>query len=454
VADIADKLQMRSPAIFKRSFSRDNISYIVRRVDVKDNQLLRVLNGTTGTAIVYVRSRRNTGQIAQMLQQNGISADFYHAGLSSEEKTAKQDAWKSGAVRVIVATNAFGMGIDKPDVRTVVHYDVPPSLEEYYQEAGRAGRDGLPSFAVMLVSQADKGLMKRRLSENFPGREYLLTVYEKLGNFLDVAVGGGYNQVYECNFTVFCKRFDLQPRPTLAALRILTRAGAIEFNDDQASRSRVMIIIDKRDFYSLQLDERTDRILQALLRNYTGLFADFVNIDEVHLAYQTSSTPQIVYDALLLLSRIHVLSYIPKRTTPFVYYPTSRDLPKHVVIPREVYEVQLERSTKRMEAMRDYAFDDAGCRVQRMLRYFGDENAKPCGKCDICRAESRRLHAVDHRKSTESRLKAMLQAEPNGISLAALRQAFPDSLSEAIDILRQAVDNATLSYRDGVYKTL
>lgn len=440
VADIAAKLQMRSPAIFSRSFARPNISYIVRRTDDKDAKLLQVLGATRGSAIVYVRSRRRTAEIAQMLQQHGISADFYHAGIDPELKTERQDAWKTGRTRVIVATNAFGMGIDKPDVRTVVHYDLPPTLEEYYQEAGRGGRDGLESFAVMLVSSRDKATLHRRLSEEFPGREYLLTVYEKLGNFLNVAVGGGYDRVYECNLIAFCKTFNIPARPTLAALRILTRAGAIEFGEEPASRSRVMITIPRSDFYSIELDELTDRILRAMLRSYTGLFADFVAIDEVHLAYSSQSTPQQVYDAMLLLSRMHVLSYVPRRTVPFVYYPTARDLPKHVVIPRSVYEDRLAQATARMKAIENYAFSADGCRVARMLRYFGDESAAPCGKCDVCRDQKNRENAAARTAALAARIPQVVTALGGRITLSQIHDTFGDRAPEVINFLRDATD--------------
>ncbi len=453
VDDIADKLELRAPAIFRRSFARPNISYIVRRCDDKNAMLLRVLQNTRGSAIVYVRSRRRTAEIAEMLKAHGISADFYHAGLDSEEKNSRQDNWKQGTVRVIVATNAFGMGIDKPDVRTVVHYDLPPSLEEYYQEAGRAGRDGQESFAVMLTTSSDKALLKRRLTESFPDREFQLLVYEKLGNFLDVAVGGGYNQVFECDFNVFCRTFRLPPRPTAAALSILTRAGCIEYCDDINSRSRLMVTIDKREFYSLRLDSHSDKVLQALLRNYTGLFADYVPIDEVHIAYSTSISANDVYQSLLLLSRMHVVSYIPKRNKPYVYYPTSRDLPKHVVVPRSVYEDQFERADARMEAMRNYAFDDCDCRVQRMLSYFGEAASTPCGKCDLCRAQQRNANKTQRYATIEATLDRLIELSPDGFTTATLRQAFPRNFDEAIALLRRRIDNGDLSLTDDTFHT-
>lgn len=442
VADIADKLGMRSPAVFSKSFSRDNLSYIVRHTEAKDEMLEQVLRGTQGSAIVYVRSRRRTSVIAAMLEQRGISADFYHAGLAPEEKEERQDAWMAGEKRVMVATNAFGMGIDKPDVRVVVHYDLPPSLEEYYQEAGRCGRDGLTSYAVLLAAKADKGLLKRRLSDSFPPRPYIRDVYDKLCVFLDVAMGEGFNHTFEFNVTSFCKRYELQPRPVAAALSILSRSGVIEYGDDANSRSRIMVVMDRRDFYSLQLPSDVDAILQAIMRTYTGIFADFVPIDELRLSYLTSYSTEEVYQALLLLARMRVLQYIPKRSLPYVYFPSNREEGRHIVIPCTVYEEQLERATKRMEAMRDYVFSDEGCRVERMLRYFGDPTARPCGKCDLCRARRKRQP-----RDVGPALEQLLDSGP--LDVGVVRRTFPTAYEEAMSYLRSAADSGRLVF-DGI----
>ncbi len=444
VADIADKLGLRSPAVFSRSFARDNISYIVRRDEHKEGRMLKVLANTSGSAIVYVRSRRRCRELADTIKSAGISADFYHAGLSPEEKSDRQDRWKSGEVRVIVATNAFGMGIDKPDVRTVIHYDLPSSLEEYYQEAGRAGRDGLPSFAVLLVSRSDKALLSRRLGEAYPPKDYILRVYELLGNYLDVIIGGGYNKVYECDFNRFCMLFKLQPAMTRSALSILTRAGYIEYSDESLTQSRIMILVNKSEFYSLSLDEATETVFQAILRFYPGLFADYVPISESRIAATIGVSELAVTTALVALSRMHVIHYIPRRLTPYVYYPTSRELPRYLVIPRDVYDVQRDRFEARLNAIRRFAFSDDCCRSRILLQYFGENDACDCGVCDVCREHIRREPDSRTLLSVADQIRDCVNSARR-MSIDQLADRFPTCRSAAIEQLRRMVDDGEFS---------
>ncbi len=383
--DIMEKLEFTRKNVFARSFARDNISYVVRYADHKPQMLLRVLRATQGSSIVYVRSRRRTREIAEELAKAGISADFYHAGLATEDKNEKQNRWKAGDVRVMVATNAFGMGIDKPDVRTVIHIDPPSSLEEYYQEAGRAGRDGLPSYAVVIAAPSDKAVLTRRLNESFPDKETIRRVYELAGNFLDVAVGSGYNSLFEFDFGVFCDRFGLKPVVARNALLLLTRAGYIEYVDEIATRTRVMIVMTKAELYTLRLDEVTDSVFQFLLRTYTGLFADYVYIDERQIASRLRITEEKVYNSLLTLSRAHAIHFVPRKITPYLLYTASRQLPKHVVLPRAVYEDMRSRMEQRIEAMKRFIFTTSECRAKVILNYFGQTDAKDCGTCDVCR---------------------------------------------------------------------
>ena len=397
-ADIMAQLQFRAPNVFARSFTRPNISYVVRRCDSKPEMLLRVLRATAGCTIVYVRSRRRTREIADMLCAAGIPAEYYHAGLAAEDKNDRQNRWKNDEVRVMVATNAFGMGIDKPDVRTVVHVDLPSSLEEYYQEAGRAGRDGLHSYAVIITAPGpDKASLTRRLNEAFPEKDTIRRVYELACNFLEVAVGSGYNQLYEFNFALFCDRFRLPPNIVRNSLLLLSRAGYIDFVDEVATRSRVIVVMNKRELYDLQLDAVTDSVFQLLLRTYTGLFSDYVIISEELIASRLQLSAQQVYEALLKLAREHAIHYVPRRSTPYIFFTTSRELPKHIALPRPVYEDQRRRMEHRVEAMRRFVFDDSECRVNTMLRYFGEQPTQPCGTCDVCRSRRRPAASDDSR---------------------------------------------------------
>ena len=374
---------------FTLSFARPNISFIVRPTESKDSELVHILTATLGAAIVYVRSRRHTREIATMLNENGVAADYYHAGLDAQDKNERQNRWKNDETRVIVATNAFGMGIDKPDVRLVIHYDLPSTLEEYYQEAGRAGRDGKESYAVTLASKFDKSTLSRRLSETYPPKETLRHVYEMVCNFLDVSVGEGFNHVYEFNLHLFSNRFSINRKIAHNSLQLLTSAGYIDYQDDVSTASRLMVIMNREELYDVDLSAEADRVFQLILRSYPGLFADYVIISEASIAGRLAMKQEDVYEILLLLSRKHVVNYIPHRTTPYIYFTTSREEPQHLIFPRSIYEDRKEDLTHRIEAMKSFVFGNSECRVQTMLSYFGETDTKPCGKCDYCRLIAR-----------------------------------------------------------------
>ena len=448
VDDIMARLNFNGRNVFARSFTRENLSYIVRYGDHKESLLLKVLENTAGSSIVYVRSRRRTREIADILIKHGISADFYHAGLAPEDKDEKQNRWKSDQCRVMVATNAFGMGIDKPDVRVVVHHDLPSSLEEYYQEAGRAGRDGKPAFAVLLAAKHDKGTLTRRISENFPDKVFIKRTYELAGNFLNIAVGSGYNEVYEFNFNLFCKRFELQPVSANSALNLLSQAGYIDFTEEISTRSRVMVLLHKEELYSLRLQPHTDQVFQLLLRTYSGLFADYVYINEALLASRLNTTEEIIYQALLDLTRNHVTHYIPRKTTPYILYTTSRELPKYITLPRSVYEEQRERLEHRIEAMKQFAFDTEQCRVNTMLRYFGENPHKECGTCDVCR--SRRSNP-DNKQQQQQIAESIIYilSQPGTHTLQGIASALSKREDDIVDIMRQLADQGTITITAG-----
>ena len=427
VADIQEKLQFRSPNVFTKSFKRDNISYVVRHTTEKMGELVHIVKSVPGSGIVYARSRKRTKLIADELRRNGISADHYHAGLTIEEKEDKQNKWKNDEIRVIVATNAFGMGIDKPDVRLVIHVDVPNTLEEYYQEAGRAGRDGKRSFAVMLVKDTDKRILHRHISEAFPEKEFIRKVYERVGNFLNVAIGEGYQQMLDFNFNLFCKTFNMPILPTHNSLNILTRSGYIQFVEEIETQSRVMILARKDELYNIPTTTpRADEVLQALLRTYSGLFADYVFINEDVLSYRYGLTPQTIYDSLLELTRMHILHYIPRKRTPYIIYTTSREEPQHVAIPRAVYEDLRSRMEQRVEAVIGYCYRDDICREQFLVEYFGEESRDRCGHCDTC---------IEQRKKQ--------QYTPRDIQdgILYMTQVRPRTLKELVDTLSFTKDD-------------
>ena len=427
VADIQEKLQFRSPNVFTKSFKRDNISYVVRHTTEKMGELVHIVKSVPGSGIVYARSRKRTKLIADELRRNGIIADHYHAGLTIEEKEDKQNKWKNDEIRVIVATNAFGMGIDKPDVRLVIHVDVPNTLEEYYQEAGRAGRDGKRSFAVMLVKDTDKRILHRHISEAFPEKEFIRKVYERVGNFLNVAIGEGYQQMLDFNFNLFCKTFNMPILPTHNSLNILTRSGYIQFVEEIETQSRVMILARKDELYNIPTTTpRADEVLQALLRTYSGLFADYVFINEDVLSYRYGLTPQTIYDSLLELTRMHILHYIPRKRTPYIIYTTSREEPQHVAIPRAVYEDLRSRMEQRVEAVIGYCYRDDICREQFLVEYFGEESHDCCGHCDTC---------IEQRKKQ--------QYTPRDIQdgILYMTQVRPRTLKELVDTLSFTKDD-------------
>ncbi len=389
--DICRHLEFRpGHRTFRMSFARPNIHYIVRTDVNKPDRLLTVLRNTSGAAIVYVRSRAKTLEIAKALRAAGISAEAYHAGLCHEDKTLRQQAWKEGRVRVMAATNAFGMGIDKADVRTVIHYDLPSSVEEYYQEAGRAGRDGLPSFAVTLVSPADRAVLARRLADAFPPREYIADVYERACLHIDLALGEGYNKVFDFDLEEFCRLNKLWPSTVRSALQLLSLSGYVDYVDDLDSRARVMVTCRRDELYDMQLTADEDELMEYLLRTYPGLFADYVNISEPVIASRLSLTADRVYQTLLSLARRHAIHYVPRREQPYLYFPSRRILKKYIEIPREVYDLRRERMQERIEAMMRLAFATDGCRANTILSYFGETPAGACGTCDVCRAAARR----------------------------------------------------------------
>ena len=451
--DIRARLGFRAGSqTFRLTFNRTNLSYIVRACDNKDATLVHVLSRVEGCGIVYVRSRKRAALMAELLSNSGISAGYYHAGLSPEEKNARQNSWKSGETRIMVATTAFGMGIDKPDVRIVVHVDPPSSLEEYYQEAGRAGRDGLESYAVSLVNPpVDKGVLSRRLSTSFPPKEYLRDVYQKLCVYLNVAMGEGYQRLCELDLAKFCGRWALQPASAASALKLLSQSGYIEYVDEVSARSRLMVIMRRDELYDLHLNPECERVFQFILRNYTGIFADYEHIEESTIAFSLELTQRTVYENLLLLGRLGVIHYVPRSSTPYVMFLTSRQPEGDLVFPREVYEWRREQMKQRIEAMGRFLFDGSACRNSTLLEYFGEESVCSCGKCDVCRGE-RKGSAVSPEYAERAVLSALRQ-HPAGLMPGALGAFLGVRVEVVVPAVRALADRGLVSLAsDGTVK--
>ena len=385
VTDIQARLKFREGNVFRMSFERKNLAYIVRKTDNKTKELLYILQRISGSAIIYVRNRRRTKEITELLMNEGITTDFYHAGLDNAVKDLRQKRWQSGEVRVMVATNAFGMGIDKPDVRIVLHLDLPDSPEAYFQEAGRAGRDGEKAYAVILYSKSDKTTLHKRVVDTFPDKEYILNVYEHLQYYYQMAMGDGFQCIREFNLEEFCRKFKYFPVPVDSALKILTQAGYLEYTDEQDNSSRILFTIRRDELYKLrEMGKEAEALIQSILRSYTGVFTDYAYISEESLAVRTGLTRQQIYNILVTLTKRRIVDYIPRKKTPYIIYTRERLELRFLHIPPSVYEERKARYEARIKAMEEYVTTENICRSRMLLRYFGEKNEHNCGQCDVC----------------------------------------------------------------------
>jgi len=385
VEDIQDKLRFKEKNVLWKSFERKNLVYLVRKVESKENYLLNTLSKIKGTGIIYTRSRKKTKWISDMLNKHGIVSDYYHAGLSNEVRSEKQDAWQQNKKRVMVATNAFGMGIDKPDVRFVVHYDLPDNLESYYQEAGRAGRDEKKAYAVLLFSDADKAKMKQRIQNSFPEMEDIKNLYEAVCQYLQIPYEGGKYQAYDFNISDFASRYKFGLMTIYNGIKLLQRGGYLELTDEVSNRSKIYFFVNRDDLYNFQLaNEKYDGFIKLILRNYTGVFTDYTKIDENMLAKKIHVSVDKIYQYLNRLKYYKIIDYIPYKKTPMIVLTEERLKKKSIYLSKDQYKERKELFSKQVKQVLGYAETETKCRSQILLEYFGEENAYRCGICDVC----------------------------------------------------------------------
>lgn len=439
--DIQKQLAFREENLFVKSFGRKNLVYIVRQVEDKNAHLLKVANSFIGSGVVYVRVRKRTQEIAEFLNNNGVSADYYHAGLSNEWKDYKQKQWKENHTRVMVATNAFGMGIDKPDVRFVVHMDTPDSLEAYYQEAGRGGRDEKQAFGVLLYNKEDRKKLERQLRESFPTREDIKLIYSALGNYFQLAIGAGQFLSFDFSIADFSSHYKLQISKILTSLKFLQWSGYIEFTEDANAPSRVQFLLQRDDLYKLQVkNKQVDAFVKMILRSYSGLFTEYVNINEDFLAKKLGTTRDQVIVVLKKLRKVKVIDYVPQKRLPIITYTQERKDIKQIKIAKEHYEVRRQRMTKRIEAVLEYAESTNKCRSQLLLAYFGETDSPMCGQCDFCRRKVEKQLTNFEWNSIQTNLLAILKDESLDIQQISHKlQKQEDKIIHVIRKLQQDV---------------
>ena len=450
VKDIQSRLNFREENVFRMSFERKNLAYIVRKTDNKTGELLHILKRIDGSAIIYVRNRRRTKEITELLMQEGITADFYHAGLDNAVKDLRQKRWQNGEIRVMVATNAFGMGIDKPDVRIVLHIDLPDSPEAYFQEAGRAGRDGLKAYAVILYAKSDKMTLHKRVADTFPEKEYILQVYEHLQYYYQMAMGDGFQCIREFNLEEFCRKFKYFPVPVDSALKILTQAGYLEYTDEQDNASRILFTIRRDELYKLrEMDTEAETLIQTILRSYTGVFTDYAYISEDTLAIRTGLTRQQIYNILVTLTKRRIVDYIPHKKTPYIIYTRERLELRYLHIPASVYEERKARYEARIKAMEEYVTSESVCRSRMLLRYFGEKNEHNCKQCDVClnRHETDCLPEDSFREMRKQILELLTRKSLPPAGIANAIEAEREDISRVIQYL---LEEGELKMQDGM----
>jgi len=440
VDDIQEKLQFKEKNVFRKSFERRNLVYLVRELEDKSRYLIETLNKVKGSGIIYVRNRKTTRETALFLQNNKISADYYHAGLDHDIRSQKQNDWKVGKIRVMVATNAFGMGIDKADVRFVIHLELPDSIESYFQEAGRGGRDEKKAVAVLLYNNSDKVKAEQRTERNFPEIKEIKDIYQALCNYFQIPYGGGKNLSYDFIIADFAKNYNFNVMTIHSSLKMLQREGYIELTDELYSQSKLHFLIGRDELYKFQIaNVKFDGFIKLVLRSYTGLFSDYVNIDEVSLAKKANVNIDLVYKYLNNLKSLGILNYIPKKRNPFIVFTEERLDNKSLHISKDNYDFRKTRYIERINAMLHYAESNNKCRSQILLNYFGDKNPDRCGQCDVCT----RRNELDLSKYEFDLIldKIKEQLQYNLVSIDDLVQKSSKNKNKTLKVIQWLLDN-------------
>lgn len=435
--DIMKHLGFTEPHIIRSSFARPNLSYAVRHTDDKNEQLMRIINNVEGSGIVYMRSREGCEQLAEMLRNEGVSASFYYAGLPHAERSMRQEEWTSGRTRIMVATNAFGMGIDKADVRVVVHYTMSDSLESYYQEAGRAGRDGKRSYAVLLVASDDRSKITKRFEQEFPSIDTIKSVYEKVCDFVQLAVGDGLYASFAFNIHEFCRRERLYIGTVKAVMELLEQNNYLTLTDEMENPAKVMFCVSRDDLYKIRVDRNDlDHIIRTILRLYNGIFTEFRSIDEKQIAAISGYTVERVKELLKRMWQIRIIRYIPANSSPILFFNEERLPTKDLFIAPETYHHRKQLMEERFENMLNYSTQQTECRSVVIQRYFGDEEATPCGVCDVC-LEQRRRRKNDQKSLADTILHLLTKEPLTARELCREIKSDQQAIASAIEQLQQ-----------------
>ena len=447
--DIMRHLEFERPHVISSGFRRPNLSYVVRETDDKYGNILRICRAVQGSGIIYVRERKKTEEIAGFLRGQGIAADFYHAGLSKEMRSIKQDGWKKGEIRAIVATNAFGMGIDKPDVRFVVHYDLPDSIEAYFQEAGRAGRDGLRSYTTLLWNRSDLNRLRQIHNVTYPSVEYIKDIYQKVFIYLQIPYEAGKESVNKFDLAGFARKFSLNAVSAYYAIKYIEQEGYWELTDEIDNPSRITFIVNRDELYKVQLnDVELDTFIKSLLRLYTALFSRLTAIDEEYIAKVTFDSTEGVKDKLKRLSKMRVIKYIPRVRTPLIIMNYERLLESNFYLSPGRYTERKEMFKQRIDAMIGFARNDTVCRSRQLIEYFGQPAGEDCGICDVCIAAGNRLREGERRKEIAYDILRFLHEQREKelpVSLQDIEILAGDESGFYLSVLRELADRGTVT---------